>query len=148
MWFFTPIGFFSVVQKTETNFLTIRARVEADLDALRVNYLPSLSPTIKTQSADYPYRGTVGHSEFAAALSSLVEDITYSNFKDEVAARQGYARANIYNNVWLGLLGLENGLSRKTQLNNEERPRDRPLISEKKLDRVNRPGFSRHFRAG
>jgi hypothetical protein len=143
MWLFTPIGFFSAVQKSNTNFLTIRARVESDLDALRITYLPSLSPTIRTKSADYPYRATVGHAEFSIALSNIAKDIKYSNFKDEVARRQGYARANIYNNVWLGLLDLEGGFNRKTQVSEEEKPQKKPAnidnLSSIKIESVNSP---------
>jgi hypothetical protein len=32
MWIFTTIGFFSIVQKPRTDFLTVRARVTTDLD--------------------------------------------------------------------------------------------------------------------
>ena len=45
MWLFTNFGFFSVVQKTGTKNLTIRARVKADLDTLRNLYLPELGLT-------------------------------------------------------------------------------------------------------
>jgi hypothetical protein len=35
MCIFTTIGFFSIVQKPRTDFLTVRARVASDLDDLR-----------------------------------------------------------------------------------------------------------------
>ena len=35
MWIFTTIGFFSIVRKPGTDFLTVRARVASDLDDLR-----------------------------------------------------------------------------------------------------------------
>jgi len=45
MWLFTNFGFFSVVQKPGDSLLTIRARAAFDLDRLRDEYLPTLSPT-------------------------------------------------------------------------------------------------------
>lgn len=100
MWLMTNIGFFSVVQKPNTDFLTIRARVKNDLDNLRNNYLPHLSATIAHAGTDYPWRATVSHEQFAAALWKIVSDITYPNFKNEVAAKQGKARAGKYSKVW------------------------------------------------
>ncbi len=103
MWLFTNIGFFSAVQKPGTNNLTIRARVKADLDALRKKYLPELSPSIGHGGTDYPWRATVSHAEFAAALGKIVMDLDYPNFKNEVAARQGKSRASRYGKVWQAL---------------------------------------------
>jgi hypothetical protein len=40
MWIFTTIGFFSIVQKPRTDFLTVRARVASDLDDLRKKFMP------------------------------------------------------------------------------------------------------------
>lgn len=107
MWLFTNIGFFSAVQKPGTNYLTIRARVKGDLDALRDNYLPELSQTIGHAGTDYPWRATVPHAAFAAALGKIVIDLHYPNFKNEVAARQGKARSNRYHKVWSALYDME-----------------------------------------
>lgn len=103
MWLMTNIGFFSAVQKPETKFLTIRARVRNDLDNLRQKYLPELSPSIDHAGTDYPWRATISHEKFAAALGKMVMDVTYSNFKNEVAAKQGKARASRYGKVWSAL---------------------------------------------
>jgi hypothetical protein len=46
MWLFTTFGFFSVVQKSHSDGLTVRARDAADLDRLRAEYLPELSATV------------------------------------------------------------------------------------------------------
>jgi len=100
MWLMTNIGFFSAVQKPGTEFLTVRARVKNDLDVLRAKYLPDLSATVGRAGTDYPWRATVSHASFAAAISKLVTDIDYSNFKNEVAARQGKGRAKRYQKVW------------------------------------------------
>lgn len=107
MWIFTTIGFFSIVQKRGTTYLTVRARAKGDLDALRDRYLPSLSPTSSKGGTDYPWRATVDHAAFAAAMKQMVLDVSYDNFKNAVAARQGRARAHAYHEVWAALLHLE-----------------------------------------
>lgn len=106
MWLITTIGFFSAVRKPGTDFLTVRARVARDLDNLRRKYLPDLSPTIGHAGTDYPWRATIAHEKFAAALAAMVMDINYANFKNEVAVRQGKARAHRYAKVWSALYDL------------------------------------------
>ncbi len=107
MWLFTPIGFFSIVQKTGTKHLTVRARVKEDLFALRDRYLPELSEVLATPGNDYPFRGTVPHEAFARAVGSIALDVDYSNFKSEVAKKQGVAREQCYHQVWSALLPLQ-----------------------------------------
>ncbi len=107
MWLFTNFGFFSIVQKPGTDWLTIRARVRGDLDNLRDRYLPNLSATQAKGGTDYPWRATIPHAEFAAALGRIVMDLNYDNFKNEVAARQGKARAQRYGKVWSALYDME-----------------------------------------
>ena len=107
MWLFTNIGFFSVVQKSQTNFLTIRARVASDLDSLRQKYLPGLSITTTKGGTDYPYRATISHAEFAAGLARMGEAINYSNFKNEVAKKMGSRRSHAYHKVWDAMFELE-----------------------------------------
>ena len=57
MWIFTPIGFFSVVKKEHDaeDEITIRARVRADLEALKA-YVASMSEIREDRNADYWYR--------------------------------------------------------------------------------------------
>jgi hypothetical protein len=107
MWVFTPIGFFSVVQKRGTAHLTVRARVLADLDGLRKRYLPSLSKTVATPSADYPFRATVSHADWGKAMARMSGDVNYHNFKSEVERVQGAGRAAVYHAVWAELLELQ-----------------------------------------
>lgn len=106
MWIFTTLGFFSIVQKRGTSSLTVRARAKGDLDVLRERYLPALSPTSGKGGTDYPWRATVQHAEFAEAMKQMVLDVSYDNFKNAVAARQGRARASAYHDVWAALLDL------------------------------------------
>jgi 8-oxo-dGTP pyrophosphatase MutT (NUDIX family) len=107
MWTLTPFGFFSAVRKHGDAHLTIRARVAADLDALRARYLPTLSPTIAGGGTDYRFRATCIAEAWGDALAAMGRDIDYANFKDEVAERQGKARATVYGRVWTQLLALE-----------------------------------------
>lgn len=117
MWLFTTIGFFSAVQKPGTDFLTIRARVKADLDNLRERYLPELSSCIDHAGTDYPWRATATHPQFAAALVKIACDVQYTNFKDEVAKQQGKARAHRYHKVWSALYDMEDELASILQAN-------------------------------
>lgn len=103
MWLMTSFGFFSVVQKPTDKAgktLTIRARVRADLDALREHYLPSLGQVIESHANDYRYRATAPRAEVAAAMAAMVNSISYSNYKDEVKNVQGAPRAHLYHDVW------------------------------------------------
>jgi ADP-ribose pyrophosphatase YjhB (NUDIX family) len=117
MWLITPFGFFSVVRKPGDAHLTVRARVAADLDALRSRYAPALGPTVTGAGTDYPYRATIDPDAWADALARMGRDIDYANFKDEVKRRQGSARAHAYAKVWSALTGLEEEV---------EKPRRRP----------------------
>lgn len=109
MWIFTPIGFFSVVQKPGQSVLTVRARVAGDLDRLREAYLPELSATICQGGTDYPFRATISHGDFARGLTKIAGDIRYGNFKEEVARTMGREREAVYHKVWSVLAELENG---------------------------------------
>lgn len=103
MWLMTPIGFFSIVEKPydrHDGTLTVHARVEDDLAALKARYLPELGEIHANKGTDYRYRATAPREAVARALSQLTLDLDYSNFKDEVERVQGYERARIYGEVW------------------------------------------------
>jgi len=103
MWVMTPDGFFSIVRKRGETDLTVRARVRGDLEALEKEYLPSLGPIIVGGGTDYAYRARVDSTSLASAIARMVEDVDYSNFKDTVAARQGFERAHVYGEIWSAL---------------------------------------------
>lgn len=110
MWLMTRYGFFSIVEKPadrEAGTLTVRARVRADLDALREHALPGLGPIVEHAGSDYRFRARAARSDVAAALAALVDGLDYPNFKDEVARRQGTARAAAYGRVWDALYDLQ-----------------------------------------
>lgn len=110
MWIITPTGFFSIVQKPAdipANTLTIRARVAADLDALRRTALPLLGPVTESSYSDYRFRASAPRQAVAQAMSALMASICYDNFKDEVARVQGSDRADLYHLVWSKLNALQ-----------------------------------------
>ncbi len=100
MWIFSRKGFFSVVEDAQDpSRLVVRARVAADLDALRAD-VPDLSPTITTPARDYPYRAFCSRDGMAAGLAKQVLEIDYANFKREVERVQGLPRERLYAQVW------------------------------------------------
>ena len=107
MWIFTTIGFFSIVQKPRTDFLTVRARVASDLDSLRTKFMPQLSPTVTRGGTDYPFRATISHKDFGAGLAKMGEAISYSNFKSAVGKEMGWHREQAYHKVWHDLFDLQ-----------------------------------------
>ena len=112
MWLITPIGFFSVVQKPSDksrDTLTVRARVRSDLEALRDTYIPALGEIKESPSNDYRFRAVAARANLAAAAASLIANLDYSNFKSEVAKRQGVKREQLYHDVWHVLYQLQTG---------------------------------------
>ena len=110
MWLLTPFGFFRIVQKpgdASPGTLTVRARVREDLEALRLRHLPGLGVIRESRSNDYRFRAQAPRSEVSAAMAALVDDLTYSNFKNQVGKEQGPARAHLYHDVWSVLYRLQ-----------------------------------------
>ena len=107
MWIITAAGFYSVVRKPTdpAGKLTIRSRVKKDLVNLKKR-LPGLSAIIESDDSDYRYRAFAKPEELADALSKLVMDINYSNFKGKIEKENRY-RATIYHQVWGELMALE-----------------------------------------
>lgn len=112
MWLITPIGFFSIVQKATDkgkDTLTVRARVRSDLEALRDTYIPSLGEIKESPTNDYRFRAIAPRSDVAAAAASMISGLDYSNFKSEIAKRQGCKREALYHDVWQALYQLQTG---------------------------------------
>lgn len=98
MWLFTRLGFFSVVRKpgdADSGMVTIRARVRGDLEALKAHYLPNMGEITEGGGTDYPFRAKAPHADFAEAAKRLVNDLNYSNFKNQVLAEQGPKRERV-----------------------------------------------------
>jgi hypothetical protein len=70
--------------------LTIRARVKADLEALRERSLPGLGKIAENAALDYRYRAKAPRDQVAEALARMVQDIDYANFSRpcNIAARR------------------------------------------------------------
>lgn len=110
MWLITPIGFFSIVQKSADiagNTLTIRARVRSDLEALKAEALPELAMITSSKSTDYRFRAVAPRAAVETAMAKLVATLDYDNFKNRVAKRQGAERAHLYHRVWDVLYGMQ-----------------------------------------
>lgn len=111
MWLITPIGFFSVVRKPgdlAAGMLTVRARSRGDLEALAAR-MPALGPITDRGGTDYPFRARAPRDKVAETFATLLREIDYANFKDEVATRQGRERAEVYGKVWHTLLDVTPG---------------------------------------
>jgi 8-oxo-dGTP pyrophosphatase MutT (NUDIX family) len=110
MWLITPLGFFSIVCKPgdeEQGTLTVRSRVKSDLEALGKNFLPSLGAIVEGAGTDYRYRAKAQRDDIGKALTLMVQQLDYENFKNEVAHRQGKYRASVYGKVWEVLYNLQ-----------------------------------------
>lgn len=103
MWLVTPIGFFSIVQKPgdkKNGTLTVRSRVRSDLAALKQPYLSGLGTIKESHDTDYRFRAVAPRAEVSAAMARMIDGLDYSNFKSEVAKKQGHKRASLYHQVW------------------------------------------------
>lgn len=99
MWVITTQGFYSAVaHRDEPDCVIVRARTRDDIEALR-RQIPDLEP-FEDATADYRHRAVIDRAEWVAAVAQLASAIDYDNFKDEVAAEDGPARASIYSQVW------------------------------------------------
>ena len=102
MWTITPMGFFSIVQKSSdvaAGTLTVRSRVRSDLEALQASVLPGLGTITESKSTDYRFRAVAPHALFEAAMAKLTAQLDYSNFKSQVAKVQGSKRAHIHHDI-------------------------------------------------
>lgn len=112
MWILSTIGFFSVVSDGgDSERLLVRARVRADLETLRDQYLNGLE-IVEGAGTDYRYRAYVRRADFERVAAGMAADIDYSNFKNAVAARQGAERAHTYGDVWSTLYELQTSEAR------------------------------------
>jgi hypothetical protein len=111
MWIFTTIGFFAVEQTSADpeSGLSIYSRIYQDLERLRINYLPDAEAISGHSTNDYPFHLKVSREQFQLALTAIVADLDYDDFKRAVAEYQGDERAGIYASIWMELYRLQRG---------------------------------------
>lgn len=105
MWIYTPTGFISAVAKrSNSTILTVRAR-----DRQSLSELVELTgvPATVGEGTDYPYRVVVSRETFKFWLDRQVDELDYSNFKDEAHRVRGYEYASVLGRVWTDNLALE-----------------------------------------
>jgi hypothetical protein len=92
MWIVLNDAFLSVVKHRNPNMLLVRARKEADLEAI----FPSAKIT-HTPQRDYQYRCVVSREAVKKALAFEVDRIDYDNFKNSVEDNE---RHDAYSAIW------------------------------------------------
>lgn len=114
MWVATNKGYFSAVaMHGRPGWVTVRTRVRADARAFAAHVwarsvVLAVDDLIHTSSeSDYPFRVFAPVEAWAKFVAVEASQIDYDNFKAEVAARQGEARAAVYHDAWLALTWLE-----------------------------------------
>jgi hypothetical protein len=100
MWVFLIDGFYSVVADRENRHqLLVRCRDKDDADRMAERLGVTVVDTTGPEF-DYAYRMHVDRNVFADVLADEARNIPYDNFKNEVADKRGYTRANVYGRVW------------------------------------------------
>jgi hypothetical protein len=105
MWIFTQTGFVSAVQhRDDKNLLVVRARDRLSLEPLA----EATQAEITTNAmADYPYRVIVSKDDLAAWTVDQIDDLSYPNFKNQVAVTRGKQFASRLGSVWATMLEAE-----------------------------------------
>ncbi len=102
MWLFTNTGFVSAVSNGRD--LMVRARDKESLGPIAES---AKTEIISTPQNDYPYRVIVTHEFFAKWVAHMASNITYKNFKSEVATTRGYEFAHPLMKVWSAMHAVE-----------------------------------------
>lgn len=93
MWLCISGAFLSIVHKDcAADELLVRARRPGDIEKL----FPAAVVT-KTIGNDYLFRAVVKRTDVAAAMTGLVDDLDYPNFKNTVRDNKLH---NAYNKIW------------------------------------------------
>jgi len=103
MWVFTQKGFVSTVSSGTNNELVVRSRDRASLSELSEM---TGSPILELPNRDYEYRVFVSRRQYADWLSTQVDGLDYTNYKDRVWDRLGDDYHNATSMVWVAMLGV------------------------------------------
>ncbi|PSL05655.1 hypothetical protein [Cecembia rubra] len=97
MWIASKDGFVSIVQHRDLmDTLMVRARVKMDLLSLFTE-----ERILETPDADYRFRVLVPKREMAAIFAEKIKEITYPNFKNEIAQIQSQRdKFSVYHKIW------------------------------------------------
>lgn len=113
MWIFLPYGFLSIVHKAQDeddDYLTVRARNRKTLVRFceRADVDTELNPIIGQEAwpSDYPYRVRVHRKVVSDWVVREIEDLTWSNFKNEAKRVGGAVYENVLHKVWSSCLQL------------------------------------------
>jgi hypothetical protein len=107
MWVFTETGFVSVVKRGES--MVVRSRDRESLEALSI---ASKSEILHTPFGDYPYRLISSTSIFSNWLALMAENISYGNFKSQVAITRDSDFAKALEQVWSIMHSVEDSEAR------------------------------------
>jgi hypothetical protein len=107
MWLFTNTGFVSAVSNGKD--LMVRARDRESLEPIAES---AKTEILASPQNDYPYRVIVTHEFFARWVSNMATNITYKNFKSEVAATRGSEFLHPLMKVWSAMHEVEDQMAR------------------------------------
>lgn len=109
MWIASTLGFFSIKQDTPKPNWFIRARVKADLEALKAE-IPALAevPVLDWKGADYRYRLIVEADQLTDVFKALQESIVYPNFKSAIGRSPAQRhKLAAYHSIWHTMADLQ-----------------------------------------
>jgi hypothetical protein len=98
MWIASKFGWFSCVcgkakkgKGPDLSVIMVRARARTHLEQLMQEYPTPFKGVELRESptADYRFRVVIPHSTFVGLVAMIAQDVDYTNFKSEVAAREG-----------------------------------------------------------
>jgi len=103
MWLATKIGFYSIVKKhDEEDTFIIRARERNDIEELKrsLHFLKKRK-VYEYKDSDYLCRIFVNSEELKVIMVSLVNEIDYDNFKNEIKKnKKQKGKLPYYSNIW------------------------------------------------
>ena len=113
MWLFTKHGFYSVVTARGPTgapvpeHMMVRARRRDHLQNLLDKFPEEFSGRfiVETTESDYRFRLFLLKEDWIDVAAQLAAEITYNNFKDQIADQPEYAE--LAGDVWLTMYGLQ-----------------------------------------
>ena len=121
MWVFTRYGFFSIAcgnkadGKLDAETVMVRARLREHLKALQERFAETeigKAEILNWSQRDYRYRIVVPKTAWAAALTEMAMEQTWSNFKNEAGRfarikNMAYGYVDALHSVWEVMYGLQ-----------------------------------------